>query len=116
MNKIVIEGIKLYAYHGCLEEESKVGANYTIDITLEIDFTEASKTDELTKTIDYVTVYQIVKVQMAIRSKLIEHVCKRIVSELKKEFETLKSVEVKLSKLNPPMNGNVERVSVLISE
>ena len=116
MNKILVEGIKIYAYHGCLEEEGKIGANYVIDVTMETDFSEAAKTDNLKKTIDYVAVYDIVKAQMAIRSKLIEQVGQRIVDELKKQFSTLKKVEVKVAKLNPPMNGNVEKVSIIISE
>ena len=115
MNKILIEGIKIYAYHGCLEEEGKIGCNYVVDVTLETDFTEAAKTDDLNKTIDYVVVYNIVKAQMAIRSKLIEQVGQRIVDELKKEFSTLKKVEVKVSKLNPPMNGDVRQVSIIIA-
>ncbi len=116
MHKIIIEGIKVYAYHGCLKEEGKIGAQYVVDVTLEIDFTEASQTDNLSKTIDYVAVYEIVKTQMAIRSKLIEHVGRRIIIDLKKKFPTLEKLEVKVSKLNPPMNGNVERVSIVITE
>ncbi len=116
MHKIIVEGIKVYAYHGCLEEEAKTGANYIVDVTLETDFTEAAKNDDLTKTIDYVTVYNIVKTQMKIRSKLIEQVGQRIMNELKKEFPSLKKSEVKVTKLNPPMNGDVERVSIVITE
>ena len=74
MHKITVEGIKVYAYHGCLEEESKIGSNYTVDVLMDTDFSEAAKTDDLEKTIDYVIVYTIVKTQMAIRSKLIEQV------------------------------------------
>jgi len=116
MHKILVQGIKIYAYHGCLAEEGKIGSNYIVDVTLETDFTEAAKTDDLSKTIDYVIVYDIVKTQMAVRSKLIEQVGQRIVDELKKQFSTLKKVEVKVTKLNPPMNGNVEKVSIVISE
>lgn len=116
MHKIVVEGIRIYAYHGCLKEEGLIGANYSVDVVMEMDFTEAAQTDDLTKTIDYVVVYQIVKEQMAIRSKLIEHVGQRIVNELKKTFVSIQKVEVKVSKHNPPMNGDVNCVSVLISE
>ena len=116
MHKIEIEGIKVYAYHGCLEEEGRIGANYVINVIIETNFTEAAQTDNLHKTIDYVTVYDIVKTQMAIRSNLIEHVCQRIVNELKKKFLVLNKIEVKVSKLNPPMHGNVEKVSVTIIE
>ncbi len=114
MNKILVEGIKIYAYHGCLEAEAKIGADYIVDVIIETDFTEAAKTDDLSKTIDYVIVYNIVKAEMAIRSKLIEHVGERIMSALKKEFTTLQKTEVKITKLNPPMNGDVERVSIVI--
>lgn len=116
MHKIIVEGINLYAYHGCLEEEAKIGANYMVDVMMETDFTEAAQSDDLSKTVDYVVVFNIVKKQMAIRSKLIESVGQRIVNELKKEFSSLKKVEVKISKLNPPMNGNVEKVSIIITE
>lgn len=116
MNKILVEGIKLYAYHGCMEEEGKIGGNYIVDVTMETDFSEAAETDDLTKTIDYVIVYNIVKKQMAIRSMLIENVGKRIITELKKELQGLIKVDLKITKLNPPMNGNVESVSIIISE
>lgn len=116
MHKILVQGIKIYAYHGCLIEEAKIGCNYIVDVLMETDFTEAAKKDDLSKTIDYVIVYNIVKSEMAIRSKLIEHVGQRIVNELKKTLAGLKKIEVKVTKLNPPMNGNVERVSIIISE
>lgn len=114
MNKIFVNGIKLYAHHGCLEEEAKIGANYIVDIILETDFMEAAKTDDLSKTIDYCDVYEITKQEMAIRSKLIEQVAYRILNRLKSTFKNLKKTEVKITKLNPPMNGDVEKVSVVI--
>jgi dihydroneopterin aldolase len=114
-HQIIVEGINVYAYHGCLEEEGKIGCNYIVDVFMKTDFTEAAMSDDLTKTIDYVIVYQIAKEEMAIRSKLIEQVAQRIIGRLKKEFKTLQKVDVKVTKLNPPMNGNVERVSVVIS-
>ena len=116
MHQILVEGINVYAYHGCLEEEGIIGCNYIVNVTMQTDFTEAAKTDELSKTIDYVVVYQIAKEEMAIRAKLIEEVAQRIVNRLKKEFKMLQKVEVKVTKLNPPMNGDVDRVSVVITE
>jgi dihydroneopterin aldolase len=114
MHKIIVEGIAIYAYHGCLEEEGKIGCNYLVDVTMQTDFTEAAATDDLAKTIDYVMVYNIVKKQMAIRSKLIEQVGQRVITELKKTFISLQQVSVKVTKLNPPMNGDVQRVSIFI--
>ncbi len=113
---INIEGINLYAYHGCLDEEAKIGGNYIVDVYLITDFTEAAKTDDLTKTIDYCTVYEIAKAEMAIRSKLIEQVCERIYTRIRKEFPALISAHVKITKLVPPMNGDVDKVSVEIRD
>lgn len=113
---INIEGIKLYGYHGCLEEEAKIGGHYIVDVYMTTDFTEAAKNDDLTKTIDYCAIYEISKTQMARRSNLIEQVCERIYSVIKKEFPTISHLRVKVTKLVPPMNGDVEKVSVEVMD
>jgi dihydroneopterin aldolase len=113
---INIEGIKLYAYHGCLEEEGKIGGNYIVDVYMITDFTEAANTDDLTKTIDYCTIYEISKKEMAVRSKLIEEVCQRIFKNIRSTFPQLKNLHVKVTKFLPPMNGDVEKVSVEIKD
>jgi len=114
MHTISVEGIQVYAYHGCLEEEGKIGGNYLVDVHMKTDFSEAALLDDLTKTIDYVDVYNIVREEMAIRAKLIEHVGKRIIDRINDKFKTVKMCKVKIIKLNPPMNGNVDRVSVTL--
>jgi len=112
---INIEGVKLYAYHGCLPEETKVGGEYIVDVNLEYNFTEAASTDDLTKTIDYCTVFNICKYEMAIPAKLIEHVCQRIFDSVIKTFPNLIHTKVTVTKLLPPMNGPVDKVSVSIA-
>ena len=72
MNRVIVEGIKVYAYHGCMEEEAVLGGNYSVDVSVETDFTDAVKSDDLNDTVNYVQVCEIVKREMAIRSKLIE--------------------------------------------
>jgi 7,8-dihydroneopterin aldolase/epimerase/oxygenase len=109
---INIEGMRIYAYHGCLEEEAKIGGNYIVDVFVTTDFSEAATTDSLDKTIDYCTIYEISKKEMAIRSKLIEQVCGRIYTSIRKEFKNITSLHVKVTKLLPPMNGDVDKVSV----
>ena len=111
---INIEGIKLYAYHGCLEEEGKIGGNYIVDVYMQTDFSEAAATDDLNKTIDYCVIYEIVKAEMAIRSKLIEHVGQRIYDNMILRFNSLSGLRIKITKLLPPMNGNVAQVSIEI--
>ena len=88
-NTIEVNGIKIYAFHGCLPEEEKIGGNYKVDISLQTNFTEASQTDELIKTVDYVDINKIVCEEMAIRSKLIEHVGQRIFTRIKKKENVL---------------------------
>jgi 7,8-dihydroneopterin aldolase/epimerase/oxygenase len=112
---IEVSGIRLYANHGCLEEEELIGGQYTVDVYLKTDFTEAAEQDELSKTIDYVTVNRIVEEEMAIRSKLIEHVGQRIITRLKHTFQLLLEVRVTVTKHSPPINGDVDRVSITIS-
>lgn len=113
---INIEGVKLYGFHGCLEEEGKIGGNYIVDVYMTVDFSKAAKSDELNDTLDYCTVYEICKAEMAIRSKLIEHVCERIYQKTRAAFPSLETLHVRVTKLSPPMNGNVEKVSVEIKD
>ena len=116
METILIEGIKFYAYHGCMKEEAAIGGHYIVDVSIEADLKKASSSDRLNDTIDYVSVFEVVKKEMAIPSKLIEHVAKRILDRLKKKFPKTVSVEVKVAKLNPPISGEVEKVTVVICE
>lgn len=111
-NVINIEGIKLYGYHGCLEEEGRIGGNYIVDVHLTTNFISSAMEDDLLKTIDYCDIYEIAKTEMAIRSKLIEQVCMRIFNAIKTKFPQTEKLHVRVTKLLPPMNGNVERVSV----
>lgn len=116
INTIEINSIQIYAFHGCLEEESKIGGDYSVDVMLNTDFSIAAKLDDLSKTIDYVVVNKIVEEEMSIRSKLIEHVGQRIVDRCKKEIKTISRIRVKITKINPPINGNVKNVAIVIEE
>ena len=115
MGLIQVSGIRLYAYHGCLMEEAKIGGEYVVDITIKSDLAVPAENDELTSTVDYVKVNQVVKEEMAQRSKLIEHVAGRILKSLRSQFPRTGKIQVKVSKLTPPIKGNVDYVSVSIS-
>ena len=114
MHKIHLEAIQLFAYHGCLPEEALIGSNYTIDVMMETDFTAAALADDLSQTIDYCVVFNIVKEEMAIRANLLENVAVRMVNRLKRELKDLNKVAITVTKLNPPMNGNVKGVSIIV--
>lgn len=115
-HQINIQGIRLFGRHGCLEEEALVGGHYQVDVYMTTDFTIAAEEDDLTKTIDYCTVYEISKREMNIRSKLIEQVCARIFKSLCTELPALKALRVRITKYTPPMNGDVREVSVEMQE
>ena len=113
-NLIEVTGIELYAYHGCMGEEAVLGGKYIVDIILTTDFTKSAESDKLIDTIDYVAVRNIVVEEMAVRSKLIEHVAHRILTRFKAEFKTLIIANIKVRKLNPPIQGVVKEVAVVI--
>lgn len=113
---IEVNGIKLYAFHGCLPEETKIGGHYKVNVSMTTDFSEAALNDDLNKTIDYVVVNQIVEKEMAIPSKLIEHVGQRIIKRIKNEVQNIHSIRVKVIKICPPINGDVENVAIIIEE
>lgn len=113
---IEVNGIKIYAFHGCLPEEEKIGGHYYVDVMLNTDFSQAALSDDLSKTIDYVDVNRIVCEEMAVRSKLIEHVGQRIIDRFKKEIENIHAVRLKVTKICPPINGDVENVAIIIEE
>jgi dihydroneopterin aldolase len=116
MQTINIRGIQLYAYHGCLDEEALIGGEYLVNVQLKGDFSASLKSDDLKDTADYILVYKIVKEEMGIRSKLIEHVAERIANRLKKELPIVKQLSVEVVKRNPPMNGEVDEVSIVIEK
>lgn len=116
MGIIKVENIQVYAYHGCLVEEGKIGSDYRVDLEVKADLTNSTKSDELADTVDYVHLNKIVKEEMAIRAKLLEHVADRILSRILGELIMVKKAAVSVSKINPPIGGNVEMVTVKLSK
>lgn len=113
MNSIILKGVRLFAYHGVLEQERKIGAYFTIDIKIETDFQEAMETDNLDGTISYADVYDIVKQEMAIPSKLLEHVGGRIIKALRSHYN-INKVYLRLMKENPPMGADLQAAGIEI--
>lgn len=115
MGTIKVKNIRVYAYHGCLIEEGKIGSDYRIDLSVKADLKKSSKTDELSDTVDYVHLNKIVKDKMAIRTKLLETVAAKILDRIFIEIPLTNKAKVKISKLNPPIGGNVEMVTIEMS-
>lgn len=115
MGVIAIEGMEFHAYHGCFEEEQIIGTKFIVDLYFETNTSKAEESDQLIDTINYADVFQLVKAEMEKVSKLLEHVGKRILNSLKHGYPQVEWAEVKVSKMNPPLGGQMESVSVTIS-
>lgn len=111
---ILLENITLFARHGVFSQETKVGNIFVINLKLEIDLEKASLSDDLADTISYADVYNVVKEEMNIPSKLLEHAAGRIIRRLKNIYPCVSAVELKLSKRNPPVGGQVDFASIII--
>ena len=112
MALIEIEGMEFYAFHGHFEVEKVAGNRFLVNLKIETDCSKASRTDRLEDTLDYQKAYMAVKEEMSIPSDLLENVAQRIINRIKEEFPESENVKVKVSKLNPPMGGQIEKVSV----
>jgi dihydroneopterin aldolase len=106
--------IRIYAFHGCMEEEERIGSDYIVNLEVEADMKKASATDALVDAVDYVNLNTIVKEEMSVRSKLLEHVGQRIIDRILKQFPEVLSVEVSVAKQNPPIGGDVGEVCVCL--
>ena len=114
MGKIRLNNIRVHAQHGCLKEESVIGSDYRVDLEVKSNLETPAQTDRLTDTVDYVHLNRIVKEEMAIKSKLLEHVAKRILDRIFSEIPSVENAQVSVSKINPPIGGDVESVAVIL--
>jgi len=112
MSKIILENMEFHAFHGCLAHEQQLGNTFIVSVSIELDTQLAGETDTLEHTLNYQLVYDVVKEQMEIPSNLIEHLGQRILDNLHNKFPQINGLEVKLSKLNPPLGGKVEKVTI----
>jgi dihydroneopterin aldolase len=112
MALIEIEGMEFYAFHGHFDVEKIAGNRFVVNLKIETDCSKARLSDKLEDTLDYQKAYLAVKEEMAIPSNLLEHVCQRIITRIKSEFPEVVKVTVKVSKMNPPMGGPIEKVSL----
>ena len=116
MGIIDIEGMEFYAYHGHFAEEQIVGNRFIVDLTLYTDCSKAAKSDDLTDALDYQMAYRIVREEMQIKSHLLENVAERVLNRLHNSFASIEKAKVKISKINPPMGGQIEKVSLTLEK
>jgi len=112
MGKVSLEGMEFYARHGYYEEERVIGNKYSVDVTLDVDFTEAASDDKLEGTVNYEKVYEIVQNVMNIDANLLEHLAGKMIKALKQNFPQINRVQVRISKYNPPIKGLCHKATV----
>ena len=115
MGLIELTEMQFYAHHGHFKAERIVGNNFQVDLKFHIDCSKAAASDNLHDTINYQEVYNIVKKEMKIPSRLLENVVKRILDSLFQSFAEIQKAKVRISKLNPPMGGQIGKVGVTLS-
>lgn len=112
MGIIRVEDIRCFAYHGCMDEEGLIGTDFSVNVEVKTNLSVSAQSDRLEDTVDYVAISKIVQEEMAIRSKLIEHVAKRILDRLMLELSMVEKSKVVVVKHKAPIQGDVQRVSV----
>jgi dihydroneopterin aldolase len=116
MGIIKLQNIRTFSYHGCLIEESKIGSDYRVDLEVKTDLKKSAVSDDLNDTVDYVLLNRIVVEEMAKRSNLLEHVAQRIMKRSFDEASSITYIKLAVSKLNPPIGGDVEAVTIEMEE
>jgi len=116
MGIIKVENIRVFAHHGCLTEETKIGSDYRVDIKVKADLQKSANTDHLKDTVDYVFLNKVVREEMAKPSHLLETVAKRILERVFSEDKLVTVATVGVSKINPPIGGDVEMVTIEMTE
>jgi len=116
MGYIKLSNVRTYSYHGCMDEEEKIGAEFRIDLKVKTNMVQAAQTDDLQYGLDYTRLNEIVIAEMQVRAKLMETVAWRMIKRVFEEFVLADKVAVKVTKLNPPVGGNIEAVSVSLKK
>ncbi len=114
MGKLHLQNIKIFAYHGCMEVEEMIGSFYEVNLLVKADLSKVSKTDNILDTVNYVELNKIIHEQMAIVSKTIEHVADRILNTIGDDFLDVNFAEVSISKVNPPVDGDMDKFTVIL--
>lgn len=111
-SKIYLRNVRFHAFHGVLPQERIVGNDYLVNLVLDYDFSSAMQTDELQGTLNYAEVYQKVREEMAVPSKLLEHVAGRIAHRLFSDFPEIQKLQLSITKVNPPMGADSDGAGV----
>lgn len=111
-SKIYLRNVRFHAFHGVLPQEGIVGNDYLVNLVLDYDFSSAMQTDDLQGTLNYAEVYQKIREEMAVPSKLLEHVAGRIAHRLFSDSPEIQRLQLSITKVNPPMGADSDGAGV----
>ena len=111
---ITLRNVRFHAFHGVMPQESRVGADFLVNLRVGFPLEKAMQSDEIGDTLNYAELYALVKAEMAVPSKLLEHVAGRIVSAIEKRYPQVASIDLELTKQNPPMGADCDGAAVEI--
>lgn len=115
MDKIIIKGLKIYAFHGVNKEEKDQGQNFIVDAVLYVDLSKAGNTDKVSDTVSYAKVTKtIIKTVNEKSYDLLEKVATRIIQQIFDEFLSVKKVDVTVKKPEAPINADFDYMAVNI--
>lgn len=114
--RIILEGLEFHAYHGVYPQERSSGNKFEVDVSVETEINPSAYEDDLAGTINYETLYGVVKSEMAKPSKLLERVGHSIAGRILSTFPQARSVQINISKFNPPIGGVCRKATVAISQ
>lgn len=113
-SKIILKGLRLKAFHGYYAEEQRIGGDYAIDLEFYYNIEKAAATDALEDAINYEEIFSLCKSEMERPRKLIETVGYDMARKIKEKYPSMEKILLTIHKLNPPVSGQVERVSINI--
>ena len=116
MVEIYLKNVRCYCFHGCLKEESIIGSEYLVNLWAKGALGKAPLTDKIDDAIDYVFLNKVIVEEMSIPSKLLETVAERILNRALNEDNRIQKITISVSKICPPINGDVESVAVKLSK
>ena len=109
---IYLRDIRFHALHGVTPIEKKVGSDFTVSVRVAVDVSAAVEHDNVDVTLNYASLYEVIKREMMIPSNLIEHVAARIGKAIFETFPQVEALDISLMKINPPMGADCEGAGV----
>ncbi len=113
-SSITLKALRFYAYHGVLPQERKVGGDYEVTVTADVDLSQAMESDNVEDTVNYADLYEVIRQEMAVPSQLLEHVAGRMARRILNDFPSVDMLHVEVVKLNPPMGADCQGAAVAI--